>query len=112
MTPENRVHIIELVAAKGYSGRELATLMAVSPAAVSRYLHHKLYPSMVSLCRLIDNVDEATVREIVEYIAHTLIEQTIKLLQELAQTDKELAYKLIEELADKIAEMIEEYSSL
>ncbi len=104
--PEARRRAVEEVAARGYAGKEIAKMMGVSPAAVSRYLHGSLAPSPDSLCNLARTIDAETV----EAVAAILVEHTWKTLHDalraLAATGSNRVVALLEHMADDIAELL------
>ncbi|GAB6148539.1 helix-turn-helix domain-containing protein [Stetteria hydrogenophila] len=61
------------VAARRRTYRELARIMGVSPAAVSKYMSGRMSPSEAGLARLLDALDREEAREvalmILEYLA-------------------------------------------
>jgi len=97
-----RRRIVEVVLAEGYTGKEVAELMGVSPSAVSRYIHGSLAPSPNTLCKLYRSVDEKTRMKIVEELVSILWGFLRDVLEDAAREDVDVS-SILEEIADYIS---------
>jgi predicted transcriptional regulator len=88
----------------GYAAKDIAELMGVSPAAVSRYVHGTLAPSPETLCRLILNIDGETRTRLLETIAESIWSSLENLLRSLPPTLR--TRRLLERISDTIAELL------
>jgi len=97
-----RRRIVEVVLAEGYTGKEVAELMGVSPSAVSRYVHGSLAPSPNALCKLYYSVDEKTRTRIAEEIASILWRFLKNVLEDIIGENVDVS-NILEEIADYIS---------
>jgi len=94
---------VGLVRESGYSYKEIAELMGVSQAAVTRYMKGEIAPSPASACRLVERVDQSTRSYILASLAAELWGLVRRLIPLL---DKEDAAALLETIADQVAELM------
>ncbi len=107
--PEGRRRLVLEVLEAGYTGRELARLMGVSPPAVSRYVHGTLAPSAESLCRAFERLaatDEELAVKLLAEALRALWGLVRAGLEELAARDPGRARELLEEVADAASELL------
>jgi predicted transcriptional regulator len=103
---DERTELVRLFKEFGYSSREIAEIMGVSPPAISRYLKGTLTPSTDTLCRLASRVSSD---ELVRLLAAALERVWARLrsvLETLAESDAQSAVKLLEMIADDIARIL------
>ncbi len=105
LPPEARRELVEVAVSNGYAVKDIAELMAVSPPAVSRYLHGSLAPSPSALCRLLLSVEPRLREEMILHTARWLWRVLRALLEALPPSDAGDA--VLEEVADQLAEIIE-----
>lgn len=106
LPPEHRRKLVELAVNNGYAVKDIAELMAVSPPAVSRYIHGSLAPSPGALCRLILSVDDDLREKMIAETAGSLWRLLRKVLS--TGTRRPLIAALLEKIADEVAELLEE----
>ncbi|HIP66063.1 MAG TPA: helix-turn-helix domain-containing protein [Pyrodictium sp.] len=102
LPPTLRRRIVEIVLAEGYSGKEVAELMGVSPSAVSRYIHGSLAPSPNTLCKLYYSVDEKTRTKIAEELTLILWRFLRNVLEDAIKENIDIT-SILEEIADYIS---------
>ncbi len=105
LPPEHRRRLVELAVNNGYAVKDVAELMAVSPPAVSRYIHGSLAPSPGALCRLILSVDDDLREKMIAETVRSLWSLLYNLLA--SNTDKPRIAVILEKIADEVAELLE-----
>ncbi|ABM79890.1 helix-turn-helix domain-containing protein [Hyperthermus butylicus] len=104
LPPTARQRLVAETIESGYAAKDVAELMGVSSAAVSRYVHGTLAPSSETLCRLLLNIDEETRTRLLETIAESIWLSLEKLLHNLPPTPR--TRRLLERISDTIAELL------
>ncbi|HIP65797.1 MAG TPA: helix-turn-helix domain-containing protein [Pyrodictium sp.] len=97
-----RRRMVEIVLAEGYTGKEVAELMGVSPSAVSRYIHGSLAPSPNTLCKLYYSVDGETRERMTEALILVLWKLLRDVLENAARENIDIS-NVLEEIADYIS---------
>ncbi|KSW11754.1 hypothetical protein CF15_02790 [Pyrodictium occultum] len=106
LDPATRRRLVEIALESGYAAKDLAEIMGVSPAAVSRYTHGSLSPGAQAVCRLITGVDPDTRVKLLAEAARRVWSMLESLLDALPDTMEKLA--LAEQIADKVSVMLAE----
>ncbi|HIQ24251.1 MAG TPA: LacI family DNA-binding transcriptional regulator [Pyrodictium delaneyi] len=106
LDPKTRRRLVEIALENGYAAKDVAAIMGVSPAAVSRYIHESLSPSTETLCKMIHSIDPETRTKILAEAAHTLWRALERLLQVLPPSPDKML--LAERIADKVSIILAE----
>ena len=109
LPPHMRNSLVRIALDEGYAVKDLAEIMGVSSAAVSRYIHGTLSPSIESTCRLIASVDSNLRAKMLQYIALELLETVDRLVDELAkisEAENRTVLQALEKIADKISSIM------
>ncbi|ALL00602.1 hypothetical protein Pyrde_0552 [Pyrodictium delaneyi] len=101
-----RRRLVEIALENGYAAKDIAAIMGVSPAAVSRYVHESLSPSTETLCRMIYGIDDETRTRILVEAAQTLWNALERLLHAIPPSPDKMM--LAEGIADKISIILAE----
>ena len=109
LPPHLRSRLVRIALEEGYAVKDLAEIMGVSSAAVSRYVHGTLSPSVESTCRLIFSVDDRLRARMLEEITLELLNVVENLVDTLAKTAAEKPHIILsklEHVADKISSIM------
>ena len=104
LPPHVRTKLVKVALNEGYAVKDLAEIMGVSSAAVSRYIHGTLSPSVESVCRLIYSVDDSVRVKIMVEIALELLEVISNILEEIGGND--IVLHALENLADRLSSIM------
>jgi predicted transcriptional regulator len=115
LPPHVRNSLVKIALEEGYAVKDLAEIMGVSSAAVSRYIHGTLSPSIESTCRLILSVDNSLRAKMLQHIILQLLDVVGRLTDELAKISEhegETVLHALEKIADKISSIMLKLSTV